>query len=112
MLALSCVVTRFELGSSFEPALSGDGRFLAFVSADFDAALGGVYPYGLYVRNLATGRTAKVLERNGTSNFPFFQLSLSSDGSVLVFASFFPLTDDDVYGSNTDVFVFEFTEQP
>jgi Tol biopolymer transport system component len=104
---------RFELGTSYEPALSGDGRFLAFVSADFDAALGGVYPYGLYVRNLATGRTAKVLERNGTSNFPFFQLSLSSDGSVLVFASFFAdLTDDDVYGSNTDIFVFEFSEQP
>jgi Tol biopolymer transport system component len=104
---------RFELGSSYEPALSGDGRYLAFVSADFDAAVGDVYPYGLYVRNLGTGRTAKVLERLGTSNFPFFQLSLSRDGKVLVFASFFAdLTDDDIYGSNTDIFVFEFAEQP
>ncbi len=99
---------RIELGWIFEVALSGDGRFLAFLSLDFDTNV-----YGLYVRNLATGRTAKVVERDGGSSSPFFQLSLSSDGSVLVFASYAAdLTADDLYGSNTDIFVFEFSEQP
>ena len=61
------------------PAISADGRFVAFVGGDYEG-LGG---YGVYLKDLKTNRLELVAE--GWS----WEVSLSGDGQVVVFGTGF-----------------------
>jgi hypothetical protein len=76
--------------ASHSPALSGDGRFLAFVSAS-----SGIVPNDtngvadIFVRNLSTGATtrATVGAQGGQPNGPSSEPAMSTDGRYVVFTS-------------------------
>jgi Tol biopolymer transport system component len=66
-----------EGGVTIPAAASGDGNRVAFHT-----------PLGLYLYDVPSGRTVKLHEAPNTSGHgPYFNLEMSDDGSVLVFAS-------------------------
>lgn len=87
--------------ASSHPAISGDGRFVAF-----DCAQDGIVPFDsngnddVYVHELATGviELASIAHFGGASNGDAVRASLSFDGSIVVFES--QGTDLRVAGSN------------
>jgi Tol biopolymer transport system component len=81
----------YDYGETYAPEISGNGRFVAFLSAAFVSGQPAPsYREGLFRRDLKTGATEQVdldpggAEGNGSS-FPF---SLSGDGRIVVFNSF------------------------
>lgn len=103
-----------EGGSITSAALSGDGRYLAFVWHADRLEPDGLRTYRLYVQNLETGRLARILEHTGDADWLAFAAPrMSRDGRVVVFMSSAPaLTPDDTNGELIDVFAFEFSELP
>ena len=89
--------------------LSGDGRFIAFVSADPTIVPGDTNGAAdVFVRDLVTGVTARASVRaDGVeANDHCHQPHLSHDGRFVVFSSFGSnLAPSDQNGSTTDVFV-------
>ena len=93
-------------GLSFDPAISGDGRYVAFdsrsplVPGDTNAAS------DVYVRDLQTGNTVRAsvgssgAQAVGNSTAP----SISSDGRYVAFDAATPLAADDTNGKQ-DVYV-------
>jgi Tol biopolymer transport system component len=77
-------------GSSSEPAISGDGRFVAFASAATNLASGDNNGLtDVFVRDLQTGimTLASLDSTGGPANSNSFAPSLSSDGRWLLFRS-------------------------
>jgi len=77
-------------GSSYEPAISGDGRYVAFVSeatnlVDHDDNRAA----DVFLRDLRTGTTELVSrsESGGSANGPSSHPAISADGGIVVFQS-------------------------
>lgn len=94
-------------GGSFEPAISRDGRFVAFTSDATDLTAGAVSgARDVFVRNLETGRTRLVSRTSegapagGGANGP----AISADGRYVTFATLAAAVPDDTNG-DFDVFV-------
>jgi Tol biopolymer transport system component len=94
-------------GNSDRPALSADGRFLAFRSDATNLVAGDTNgSFDIFVRDLSTGATVRAsvdsggAQAAGASDFP----SLSSDGRFVAFMSSAPLVPGDT-NSVSDVFV-------
>ena len=97
-----------EFGNSLDPAISADGRVVAFMSSGQNLVAGRqIYETHVYVRNLVTGTTEIVSERadGESTNGPASQPSLSADGRFVAFVSAADglVPGDDNLGS--DVFV-------
>jgi len=77
-------------GPSYDPAISGDGRFVAFVSdaANLTRNAGG-RPSQIYIHELASGKTALVSHAlsGRLANGPSGRPALSFDGSIVAFQS-------------------------
>lgn len=84
-------------GNSLDPAISADGRVVAFTSGATDL-IDGEWTSGnhVYVRDLARGTTELISggRTYGTSG-PSYQPSLSADGRYVAFASQSALVEDD-----------------
>ena len=95
-------------GSSFDPSISGDGRYVAFVSAATNLVSGDTNGFtDIFVRDLSSGTTVRAsvdssgLQANGDSYEP----SVSGDGRYVAFVSTATnLVSGDTNG-NTDIFV-------
>jgi Tol biopolymer transport system component len=95
-------------GSSFGPALSGDGRFVAFRSTASNLVPGDRnHVQDVFVRDRRTGSTTRISvaddgsEANGKSG----GAAISADGRIVAFwSNASNLVPDDTYGK-TDVFV-------
>jgi Tol biopolymer transport system component len=84
-------------GNSFDPAISADGRFVAFFSGATNLIEGGsVSDANVYVRELATGTTELISggPTYGVSGSSY-QPSLSADGRYVAFSSQSALVEDD-----------------
>jgi TolB protein len=104
-------------GGSFDPSVSGDGRYVAFRSEATDLAGAGVDTNAfrdIYVRDMTSGTTTLVSRgfggaaANGESDSP----SISSDGNFIVFSSTaanLVAPGLDTNGAVRDVFVFNRT---
>ena len=95
-------------GNSFEPAISADGRFVAF-SSGASNLVDGQWVSGshVYVRELATGTTELIsggptYVTSGSS----YQPSLSADGRYVAFASQSALVEEDS-NLRADAYVFD-----
>jgi Tol biopolymer transport system component len=80
-----------EFGNSLDPAISTNGRFVAFTSSSRNLIPGReIFETHVYVRDRLTGTTEVVSERpDGESiNGPAAQPSLSDDGRYVAFVSF------------------------
>jgi Tol biopolymer transport system component len=96
-------------GNSFEPAISADGRFVAFTSGATNLVEGQhVADPGIYVHELATGATewVSIPRPEGVTSGPSYQPSLSGDGRYVAFASRGDLVEGDT-NLAADVFVFD-----
>jgi Tol biopolymer transport system component len=81
---------RFPDGASYDPAISGDGRFVAFVSEADDVDAGARRGRGqVYLHDRTTGSTVLVsrTSRGRPADGPSLRPALSSDGSVIAFQS-------------------------
>jgi Tol biopolymer transport system component len=94
-------------GPSFSPAISADGRVVAFVSAAPDLVTGDTnHSTDVFVHDLTTGATTRVshptggAQASGGSDQP----ALSGDGSVVVFTSTAPDMVTDDHNGVADVF--------
>ncbi len=79
-------------GDSVMPALSGDGRYVAFASGATNLVEGDTNAsYDIFRRDMQDNATLRVSVRNGTSalqaNRDSWQPQISADGSLVVFAS-------------------------
>jgi Tol biopolymer transport system component len=76
-------------GSSFKPAFSADGRFVAFESTAPDLVAGDGCCIDLFVRDLMAGTTirASVDTEGGDPNAGIFGTSISADGRYVAFDS-------------------------
>jgi Tol biopolymer transport system component len=97
-----------EFGNSFHPAISADGRFVAFMSNGRNLVPGReIFETHVYVRDRVAGTTEIVSERpdGQSTNGPADQPSLSADGRYVAFVSFSEglVAGDDNLGP--DVFV-------
>jgi Tol biopolymer transport system component len=97
-----------EFGNSFHPAISADGRFVAFMSSGRNLIPGReIYETHVYLRDRVAGTTEIVSERpdGQSTNGPADQPSLSADGRYVAFVSFSEglVAGDDNLGA--DVFV-------
>lgn len=72
-------------GASFEPAISSDGRFVAFFSRASNL-LSTLQPRGVYVKDRQTGELLNISANLGASNtFHIPDTRISADGSTVVF---------------------------
>jgi Tol biopolymer transport system component len=97
-----------EYGNSFHPAISADGRSVAFMSSGRNLIQGReIYETHVYVRDRVAGTTEIVSERpdGQPTNGPADQPSLSADGRYVAFMSYSEglVPGDDNLGA--DVFV-------
>jgi len=95
-------------GNSFDPAISADGRFVAFFSGARNLIDGeSVSGSHVYVHELATGTTELISggPTYGTSGSSY-QPSLSADGRYVAFASQSALVEDDS-NLRADAYVFD-----
>jgi Tol biopolymer transport system component len=92
--------------SSFDPAISADGRFVTFTSDASDLVPGdGNSARDVFVRDIQGGTTTRVsVDTAGgdSNNDSFTEPSISADGQQVAFAS---LATDLVAGGETGVFV-------
>jgi hypothetical protein len=93
-------------GFSFSPAISADGRFVAFTSDASDLAAGDATGTDIFVHDRRTGQTSLVsADRTGVGGALFSDgAALSADGRFVSFFSFAPLTSDDS-NVHEDVFI-------
>ncbi|MFJ8028764.1 TolB family protein [Streptomyces sp. NPDC096311] len=88
-------------GASAEPALSANGRYIAFVSAAANLVRGDTNGVAdVFVHDLRTGRTQRVAEGPATG------VALSGDGRDVVFATTAALTEDDDNGLD-DIYLYD-----
>lgn len=97
-------------GDSTQAAISGDGKFVAFVSLANDLVTGDTNDHqDVFVRNLTLNRTERVsLATNGTQpNRSSNQPSISDDGRYVAFHSFADnlIGGDPVFAS--DIFIYD-----
>jgi Tol biopolymer transport system component len=97
-----------EYGNSIDPAISADGRFVAFMSSGRNLIPGReIFETHVYVRDRIAGTTEVVSERSDgqTTNGAAAQPSLSADGRYVAFVSFSEglVPGDDNLGA--DIFV-------
>ena len=88
----TCAFSAAGNGDSFEPSLSGDGRFVAFSSrADNLSPEGHDAPEDVYVRDLAVNATVLVSRASGSAgaggDADSFAASISADGTRVAFTS-------------------------
>jgi Tol biopolymer transport system component len=86
-IGLNGTATNFE---SYEPAISGDGRFIAFVSFATNLVEGDTNTaFDIFVRDRQTGLTERVsIDSNGVqANSPSYQPAISADGRIVTFMS-------------------------
>lgn len=92
-------------GASDTPAISADGRYVAFVSSATN--LVGDGQGGVFVRDTVAGTTTRVsFQANGTPDTPksFDNISISGDGRLVAYSSANPDVSGDTNGK-LDVFV-------
>lgn len=80
-----------EYANSLDPAISADGRFVAFMSSGRNLIAGReIHETHVYVRDRVTGTTEIVSERpdGQPTNGPAAQPSLSADGRYVAFVSY------------------------
>ena len=94
-------------GNSYAPVLSGDARFIAFVSraSNLEAADASPRP-NIYIRDrvLATTRALRIGPGDGLGNGASYQPAFAADGRTLVFTSFASDLADGDYNDRRDVF--------
>jgi hypothetical protein len=115
--ATNILVSRTAAGTSgnnysLEPAISGDGKFVAFSSSSGNLVTGdsnGNYDVFVYdVQNNSVALASPRSSGSGSGNSQSRSPSISSDGSVIAFySSSSNLTDNDTNGSTQDVFAFD-----
>lgn len=90
-------------GSGHAPTISGDGRYVAFLSRDGRLVPGGPRPHlDVFLLDRRVGRYSALTRGNGNSDSP----DISADGSTLVFSSEASnLVAGDNNGTTADVFV-------
>lgn len=97
-------------GSSRNPSVSADGRFVAFASDADNLAPGDTNGYSdVFVRDLLTGETTRVSRSStgGETDENSIDPSISGDGRLVAYWSAATnVVDDDTNGKN-DVFVFD-----
>ncbi|MFE2522535.1 TolB family protein [Streptomyces mirabilis] len=88
-------------GASAEPALSANGRYIAFVSAAANLVRGDTNGVAdVFVHDQRTGRTQRIAEGPATG------VALSGDGRNVVFATTAALTEDDDNGLD-DIYLYD-----
>ncbi|MER5659498.1 TolB family protein [Streptomyces mirabilis] len=88
-------------GASAEPALSANGRYIAFVSAAANLVRGDTNGVAdVFVHDLRTGRTQRIAQGPATG------VALSGDGRNVVFATTAVLTEDDD-NSLDDIYLYD-----
>nr|WP_161501299.1 SdrD B-like domain-containing protein [Rhodopirellula sp. SM50] len=95
---------------SFAPAVSGNGRFVAFESTASNLVAGDTNGVAdIFVTDLHTGLTERVsvASDGAQSNRGSFQPSLSDDGRYVVFSSAAQTLDDRDRDSNLDIYVYD-----
>jgi Tol biopolymer transport system component len=99
-------------GSSFDPTVSADGRFVAFLSQATDLVPGdGNGMADVYVRDRVEGRTIRVTvgADGGDSNGESREPRISADGRFVAFTSLatnlLPATEPPLDGFTTQVFI-------
>ena len=97
-------------GTSFIQDISGDGRFVAFVSSATNLILNDVQDTeaNVYVRDLVTGTTELVsVGSDGTrANVGFFDIpSISADGRFVAFSTFDSLVPEDTLPFSLDIYL-------
>jgi Tol biopolymer transport system component len=80
------------IGASFAPAVSGDGRYVAFVSTaplDLPQAVVSAQTPAVYVRDTIRGVTTRISVglRDAAPNGPSYQPSVNGDGRFVAFTS-------------------------
>ncbi len=92
-------------GSSSGAAISGDGRYVSFVSSDRGLAPDDKnFKYDVFYRDLQTGVIKRVTNGNGES----LNTAISNDGRYIVFTSEATnLTASDTNGKLEDIFVYD-----
>jgi Tol biopolymer transport system component len=97
-----------EFGNSLDPAISANGRFVAFMSSAQNLIPGRqIFETHVYVRDLETGTIEIVSERpdGQTTNGPAAQPSLSGDGRYVAFVSYSEGLVPEDHNLGPDVFV-------
>jgi Tol biopolymer transport system component len=89
-------------GGAGAPAISSDGRYVAYVANTGATAAG---PYDVFVWDRTTGDTTQVTHGNNTSGAP----DLSADGRYLTFSSGASNLVPDDTNDNDDVFIWDLT---
>jgi Tol biopolymer transport system component len=94
-------------GGSYYPAISGDGRFVAFQSEATNLVPGDTNLFDdIFVHDVLTGTTTRAsldangLEATGDSTLP----AISQDGRFVAFSTFAPLVSEDTNGAS-DIYV-------
>jgi Tol biopolymer transport system component len=97
------------MGSSYEPSISSDGRWIAFESTAENLILTDTnYQRDIFVRDMQAGITERVSRGNGAeSNGNSFGATISGDGRFVAYQSWATnLTSNDMNGWQ-DVFLFD-----
>lgn len=109
-------INRFGNGTggrqSNSPAISTNGRFVAFQSEAIDLVGGAVIGFGpnIFTRDLTANRTKMLSvnrDENGGGNFPSFASEISTNGNTVAFQSNATnlVTINDANQAGTDIFV-------
>ena len=98
----------FPSAGSFSPALSADGRFVAFVSSAPDPSSGDDdQSFDVLLKDLDTGTTTRVTPPPGTSDYFLLpEPRVSWDGALVVFASERALAASDT-NAHADIYAWE-----
>jgi Tol biopolymer transport system component len=94
-------------GASYQPTISGDGRYIAFVSFATNVIVGDPNPTGnIFLHDRRAGTTVRIPPPGeGAPYAPYADKpSISSDGGVIAFTSLNPILPGDT-NDTSDVFV-------